>query len=69
MASLQMAIDELSKRPQTNKGVLWNLMEHKHDLERLMAQVEVVLEQHKKGTVKPAYFMDLEERWLALKRF
>ncbi|QDP59285.1 MAG: hypothetical protein Tp136SUR676911_24 [Prokaryotic dsDNA virus sp.] len=69
MASLQIAIDELSKRPQTNKGVLWHLMEHKHDLERLMAQIEVVLEQHRKGAVHPVYFMDLEDIWLALKRF
>jgi len=68
MASLDLAIDELSKRPQTNKAVLWHLVEHKHDLERLMAQVEVVLERHKKGAVQPVYFMDLEERWLALKK-
>ncbi len=66
MASLQLAINELAKRPLTNKAVTSHLVEHQYLLDKLMAKVEVILEQSKQGAVQPVYFMDLEAAWLEL---
>lgn len=67
--SLHNAINELMKHPKTNQAAIEHLIEHQHQLDKLMAQIETVLEQSKSGQVQPLYFMDLEARWLELKRF
>lgn len=63
---LTQAIKELEKRPKTNQAALFNIIEHQQRLDRLMAAIEVVLSEDKKGSVQPYYMMQLEERWLEL---
>lgn len=63
---LTQAIKELEKRPKTNQAALFYLIEHQQRLDRLMASIEVVLSENKKGAVQPYYIMQLEKRWLEL---